>query len=204
MSVNYDRSLKAAAAKDRHHSGLRTGGVRRTAIGTFTQEDPIGLAGGLNLYGFANGDPVNFSDPFGLSPWLWAVRIVPAVVGAARWVGARGLRMWDAARSFFQTPAVQQVADDALQLADDAAQQTGRHAGYVAEMAKRTPGEVARAVRSLERVAAQHAEWIQNPTSKVADFYQRSAAEQASLLRQWGQTVVDRTQQANLLRDLQH
>ena len=29
--------------------------------------DPIGLAGGLNLYGFANGDPINFSDPFGLS-----------------------------------------------------------------------------------------------------------------------------------------
>jgi RHS repeat-associated protein len=34
--------------------------------GKFTQEDPIGLAGGLNLYGYANGDPVNFSDPFGL------------------------------------------------------------------------------------------------------------------------------------------
>ena len=34
----------------------------------FTQEDPIGLAGGLNLYGFAGGDPVNFSDPFGLCP----------------------------------------------------------------------------------------------------------------------------------------
>jgi len=34
--------------------------------GRFTQEDPIGLAGGLNLYGFAKGDPVNFSDPFGL------------------------------------------------------------------------------------------------------------------------------------------
>jgi len=26
------------------------------------------LAGGLNLYGFAGGDPVNFSDPFGLLP----------------------------------------------------------------------------------------------------------------------------------------
>lgn len=36
------------------------------ATGQFTQEDPIGLAGGLNLYGFAGGDPVNFSDPFGL------------------------------------------------------------------------------------------------------------------------------------------
>jgi hypothetical protein len=36
--------------------------------GRFTQEDPIGLAGGLNLYGFAGGDPANFSDPFGLCP----------------------------------------------------------------------------------------------------------------------------------------
>ena len=35
--------------------------------GRFTQEDPIGLAGGLNVYGFASGDPVDFSDPFGLS-----------------------------------------------------------------------------------------------------------------------------------------
>jgi RHS repeat-associated protein len=34
--------------------------------GRFTQEDPIGLAGGLNLYGFAAGDPINYSDPFGL------------------------------------------------------------------------------------------------------------------------------------------
>jgi RHS repeat-associated protein len=35
--------------------------------GRFTQEDPIGLAGGMNLYGFASGDPVTYSDPFGLS-----------------------------------------------------------------------------------------------------------------------------------------
>jgi RHS repeat-associated protein len=36
--------------------------------GRFTQEDPIGLAGGLNTYGFAGGDPRNSSDPFGLCP----------------------------------------------------------------------------------------------------------------------------------------
>jgi RHS repeat-associated protein len=35
--------------------------------GRFTQPDPIGLAGGLNSYGFAAGDPVNYSDPFGLA-----------------------------------------------------------------------------------------------------------------------------------------
>ncbi len=36
--------------------------------GRFTQTDPIGLAGGLNTYGFAAGDPVTYSDPFGLAP----------------------------------------------------------------------------------------------------------------------------------------
>jgi RHS repeat-associated protein len=36
------------------------------AQGRFTQPDPIGLAGGVNLYGFANGDPVSYSDPYGL------------------------------------------------------------------------------------------------------------------------------------------
>jgi len=36
--------------------------------GKFTQEDPIGLAGGLNVYGFANGDPITYSDPLGLCP----------------------------------------------------------------------------------------------------------------------------------------
>jgi len=36
--------------------------------GRFTQEDPIGLAGGVNAYGFAEGDPVSYGDPYGLSP----------------------------------------------------------------------------------------------------------------------------------------
>ncbi len=34
--------------------------------GQVTQQDPIGLAGGLNVYGYAGGDPVNSRDPFGL------------------------------------------------------------------------------------------------------------------------------------------
>jgi RHS repeat-associated protein len=39
------------------------------ATGQFTQTDPIGLAGGLNAYGFADGDPVSYGDPYGLSPY---------------------------------------------------------------------------------------------------------------------------------------
>lgn len=49
--------------------------------GRFTQEDPIGLAGGLNLYGFAGGDPVNFSDPFGLCPPKWLCDLIGASAG---------------------------------------------------------------------------------------------------------------------------
>jgi hypothetical protein len=59
--------------------------------------DPIGLAGGLNVYGFAGRDPINFSDPFGLCfPWpqcAFAVARAGAaggtLVGAG--VGALGL-----------------------------------------------------------------------------------------------------------------
>jgi RHS repeat-associated protein len=38
------------------------------ATGQFTQPDPIGIAGGLNSYGFATGDPVSYADPYGLCP----------------------------------------------------------------------------------------------------------------------------------------
>lgn len=54
--------------------------------GRFTQEDPIGLAGGLNLYGFAGGDPVNFSDPFGLYPDCTTLPC-PLIVGGAAALG---------------------------------------------------------------------------------------------------------------------
>jgi len=48
----------------------RTGALGTTtrSSGRYTQIDPIGMRGGLNLYGYANSDPVNFKDPSGLSP----------------------------------------------------------------------------------------------------------------------------------------
>jgi RHS repeat-associated protein len=47
--------------------------------GRFVSEDPIGLAGGINPYVYADNDPVNYSDPFGLQPsrcregYRWAI-----------------------------------------------------------------------------------------------------------------------------------
>jgi RHS repeat-associated protein len=38
------------------------------ATGKWLQEDPIGIAGGVNLYGYNGNDPNSFGDPFGLCP----------------------------------------------------------------------------------------------------------------------------------------
>jgi RHS repeat-associated protein len=111
--------------------------------GQFTQEDPIGLAGGLNLYGFAGGDPINFSDPFGLCPGLPGCPDTGAITstafdplalfggliaGGIKAIGAR----W-AARTFLRGAAADATAVSAAQgaatvagsLVDDVAAATG-------------------------------------------------------------------------------
>ncbi|MBX3175272.1 MAG: hypothetical protein KF709_12725 [Gemmatimonadaceae bacterium] len=48
----------------------------------------MGLAGGVNQYGYVGGDPVNFSDPFGLWGFPRWVRNVVAAV--ATWMASHG------------------------------------------------------------------------------------------------------------------
>ncbi len=34
------------------------------------ESDPIGLTGGMNTYGYVNGNPLRYSDALGLVDWL--------------------------------------------------------------------------------------------------------------------------------------
>ena len=62
--------------------------------GRFTQSDPIGLAGGMNLYGFAGSDPVSYSDPFGLCPMCGAYAVFE--------IGASAYDLYDLGKTAFR------------------------------------------------------------------------------------------------------
>jgi RHS repeat-associated protein len=55
----------------------------------FLNPDPAGFSGGLNFYAYADGNPVNYLDPFGL--WAGVDDAIAILGGAAIGVAAQGI-----------------------------------------------------------------------------------------------------------------
>lgn len=192
--------------------------------GRFTQEDPIGLAGGLNLYGFAEGDPVNYSDPFGLC-------LEDLCIGEAMAIGMAvfgGVRMaWN---KIHHRPATEGVAQDMVigagtgmtaaavtarlgvgagtaatagrsATAFEVAAAGGRHAGLLRNYADRAASEIQQGITSLQERAAEHLAKIANP-SQTEGWSQLSSQAQQGLLRYWAKEAAMYAEQASVLQGL--
>jgi RHS repeat-associated protein len=60
-------------------------------ISRFLNPDPSGFAGGLNLYAFAEGNPISNLDPFGLWSWTQTFGVVKGVGGVFEFAAGASL-----------------------------------------------------------------------------------------------------------------
>lgn len=74
-----------------YHTGARYYDPR---LGRFLQMDPIGQAGGLNLYAYVENDPLNLTDPTGLLSFSGVFRFIGGTAEAAIGVGLGVASSW--------------------------------------------------------------------------------------------------------------
>jgi RHS repeat-associated protein len=155
--------------------------------GQFTQPDPIGLAGGLNAYGFAAGDPVTYSDPYGLTP-CWILnpsKCVPLAENLRREMARHGHNITSLEAEYYvKNPGVMLVAAWAVrrstQFADQMARKYPGRAG-VANAARHQYGQCYMTQLVGEEVAAT-----------TADLHEAGATDQEDSKRDQANNRVGR------------
>src|SRR6266516_163221 len=73
-------------------------------IKRFINADPAGMAGGMNWYSYADGNPVSYLDPFGLgagseSAWSWVAGAGMGLLRTVACIANTAMSAYDPARS---------------------------------------------------------------------------------------------------------
>lgn len=84
----------------------------------------------------------------------------------------------------------------------DVAKAGGKHAGLLKNYSGRTAAEIQKAIASLEREAATHAEKRANPARFAERWAQMSAQERTGLIKYWQKEASGYQEQAEVLRGL--
>jgi len=82
------QSLRLPGQQFDPESGFNHNGFRDYAptLTRYVESDPIGLAGGINTYGYVGQNPVNVIDPLGLSGWLTIYSSGTSWIGNHSWI----------------------------------------------------------------------------------------------------------------------
>ncbi len=126
---------------------------------------------------------------------VWgAVKALPKLVGGAG-------RLVKGLRNFFRT-STDELAGQKRGLASkpttnayDEALAGGRHAGFAENYAGRSTDEIERAIRSLQKQADDHLEWIENPYQHVPDFDKLDPRQQQALVTEKWPSDIQRLQE---------
>lgn len=74
----------------------------------------------------------------------------------------------------------------------------GKYRGQVDRFIEQTPGQLRKSIDSFEQQINRHQEWLNNPTSKIEDWYQRSNEFRDNNLNHWQNDI----QRAQIYREL--
>lgn len=121
-------------------------------------------------------------------------------------LAARSAAVAPFARGAFWSPVVNQrfgVAAKAAGDAYDVAAAGGKHAGFLKNYAGRSPQEVDRGIRSIQREIADHQAAIRDPRTKIPNFDELDPRQQVALLtKKWPSDIARQQEQLAILQRL--